>query len=539
MKKLFTFSFLMITIFMSAQDLALIKFVDKPSADNYLDNPLLMLSQKALDRRDKYNIDINMQDVPVEQSYVSQVEALGIDPIAVSKWFNGVFAWLTDAQVSQAESLSFVSEVESFVQDDGKLKMINTSSDKFDIPDYSGNEPQFNLLDFNYGYTEEQITQLKLDYLHNLGFTGDGITIAVLDAGFPEVDNISAFDYIRNNGQIKGGYNFVDDDEFFYTRGSHGTSVLSTIGGYIEDQFVGTAIDADFYLFITENVDREMPDEEVFWIEAVERADSLGVDVINTSLGYSEFDDPRYNYTYDDMNGETAFITRGAQIATEKGMMVVVSAGNSGNDEWHYITSPADGVDVFTIGAVDSDGNPAGFSSYGPTSDGRIKPDVDARGSWAAIIRTDGGIDFGSGTSFSSPIMAGAMACFIQAYPDINPMEVRQTVRESANRYNNPTDQMGYGIPNFEVAYNDLLAVNDIASGESIISVYPNPTSGILNIQSEKEIRQVQLISVEGKVIRKYSSVNQLDMNSLPKGIYILKIQLENGKAEVKKVVKK
>jgi len=529
----------MITIFMSAQDLALIKFVDKPSADNYLDNPLLMLSQKALDRRDKYNIDINMQDVPVEQSYVSQVEALGIDPIAVSKWFNGVFAWLTDAQVSQAESLSFVSEVESFVQDDGKLKMINTSSDKFDIPDYSGNEPQFNLLDFNYGYTEEQITQLKLDYLHNLGFTGDGITIAVLDAGFPEVDNISAFDYIRNNGQIKGGYNFVDDDEFFYTRGSHGTSVLSTIGGYIEDQFVGTAIDADFYLFITENVDREMPDEEVFWIEAVERADSLGVDVINTSLGYSEFDDPRYNYTYDDMNGETAFITRGAQIATEKGMMVVVSAGNSGNDEWHYITSPADGVDVFTIGAVDSDGNPAGFSSYGPTSDGRIKPDVDARGSWAAIIRTDGGIDFGSGTSFSSPIMAGAMACFIQAYPDINPMEVRQTVRESANRYNNPTDQMGYGIPNFEVAYNDLLAVNDIASGESIISVYPNPTSGILNIQSEKEIRQVQLISVEGKVIRKYSSVNQLDMNSLPKGIYILKIQLENGKAEVKKVVKK
>ena len=538
MKKIFTFSFLMITIFMSAQDLALIKFTDKPSSDDYFSNPLLMLSQKALDRRAKYDIELNMQDVPVETSYVSQIEALGIEPIAVSKWFNGVFAWLTDTQASQAGSLSFVSEVESFVQNDGKAKTVNSNSNKFNIPNNPSQQPQQTIMDFNYGFTEEQITQLKLDYLHNLGFTGDGMTIAILDAGFPEVDNISAFDYIRNNGQIKGGYNFVDDDDYFYTRGSHGTSVLSTIGGYIENQFVGTAIDADFYLFITENVDHELPDEEVFWIAAAERADSLGVDVINTSLGYSEFDDPRYDYTYEDMDGQTAFITRGAQMATEKGIMVVVSAGNSGNDQWHYITSPADGVDVFTIGAVDSNGIPAGFSSYGPTPDGRIKPDVDARGSWAAIIRTDGSIDFGSGTSFSSPIMTGAMACFIQAYPNVNPMEVRQTVRESANHYNNPTDQMGYGIPNFEVAYNDLLAVEDVSS-ENTVSIYPNPASGILNIQSEKRIRQIQLISVEGKIVKKYASANQLDIHLLPNGIYILKIQLENGKTEVRKMVKK
>lgn len=537
MKKLFTFSFLMITIFMSAQDLVLIKFTDKPSADDYFANPLLMLSQKALDRRDKYDIEVNMQDVPVEQSYVSQVEALGIQPIAVSKWFNGVFAWLTDAQVTQAESLSFVSEVESFVQNDGKLKAGTSGSDKFTVPD-SGNQPQQTVTDFNYGFTEEQVTQLNLDYLHNLGFTGDGMTIAVLDAGFPEVDNISAFDYIRNNGQIKGGYNFVDDNEFFYTRGDHGTSVLSTIGGYIENQFVGTAIDADFYLFITENVDHELPDEEVFWIEAAERADSLGVDVINTSLGYSEFDDSKYDYTYEDMNGETAFISRGAQIAAEKGIMVVNSAGNSGNNEWHYITAPADGVDVFTIGAVDSNGNPAEFSSYGPTPDGRIKPDVDARGSWATVIRTDGSIDFASGTSFSSPIMAGAMACFIQAFPNVNPTEVRQIVRESADHYNNPTDQMGYGIPNFEEAYNLMLSVNDFQN-ESQVTVYPNPASGLVNIKSEIEVKSVQLISAEGKIVRRYQDVNQLNIQELPKGLYLLKIQLENGMMEVKKVMKK
>ncbi len=537
MKKIITLSFLMICFCISAQDLSLIKFADKPSSNDYFDNPLLMLSQKSLDRRVKYNIDLNMQDVPVEQSYISQIEALGIQPIAVSKWFNGVFAWLTDTQVSQAEALSFVSEVESFVQNGGG-KMANPPQNKYDVPD-PGHQPQQGVMDFNYGLTEEQITQLNLDYLHNLGFTGEGITIAVLDAGFPEVDNISAFDYIRNNGQIKGGYNFVDDNESFYTRGSHGTSVLSTIGGYIENQFVGTAIDADFYLFITENVDHELPDEEVFWIAAAEKADSLGVDVINTSLGYSEFDDPKYDYTYNDMNGETAFISKGAQIAAEKGMMIVVSAGNSGNNEWHYITAPADGVDVFTIGAVDNNGNPAGFSSYGPTPDGRIKPDVDARGSWATIIRTDGTIDYGSGTSFSSPIMAGAMACFIQAYPNVNPVEIRQTVRESANLYNNPTDQMGYGIPNFEAAFNDLLSANEVYQQEIEISVYPNPTSGIVNIQSEIKIKQVQLISVEGKIVRKYSSVNQLDLNSLPNGIYMLKIQLENGKTGVKKLVKK
>lgn len=535
MKKIFTISLLFIGIQLFSQDLVLIKFNDKPSSGTYLDNPLLMLSQKAIDRRDKYDIEINIQDVPVEQSYINQVENLGIEPIAVSKWFNGVFAWLTDTQISQAEALSFVQEVDSFVQNDGG-KIPNPPINKYDIPD-SNNQSGKTILDFVYGFTEDQVTQLNLDYLHNLGFTGEGITIAVLDNGFPGVDEESGFAYIRDNGQIKGGYNFVDDNDDIYSQGTHGTVVLSTMGGYIENQFVGTAIDADYYLFITENTDAEMPDEEVFWIAAAERADSIGVDVINTSLGYSEFDDSRYDYTYEDMNGETTFITRGAQFAAEKGIMVVGSAGNSGNNEWYYITAPADGTDVFTIGAVDSDGNPAGFSSYGPTADGRIKPDVDAMGSWATVIEPDGEISFSSGTSFSSPIMAGAMACFIQAFPNLHPMDVRQTVRESAHLFENPTDQMGYGIPNFEEAYN-LLSVEEVDQ-QTHISIYPNPTSGILNIQSEKETQQVQLISVEGKIVRKLGAVSQLDLNNLPNGIYILKVQFTDGKSEIKKVVKK
>lgn len=531
MKLIFTISFVLISFLLSAQEFVLIKFNDKPSSAAYFANPTSMLSQKALDRRAKYNIELNMQDVPVEQAYIDQVTALGIEPVVISKWFNGIFAELTAVQITQIENLAFVSEVESFVKNDGLNKNQNTQlQNKFQIEDQ--------ILDFDYGNTEIQVTQLSLDYLHNLGFTGEGITIAVLDAGFPGVDQAGGFAYLRNNGQIKGGYNFVDDDEFFYTRGSHGTVVLSTIGGFIENQYVGTAIDADFYLFITEKTEEEIPQEEAWWIAGAERADSLGVDVINTSLGYNEFDDSRYNYVYEDMNGLTAFITRGAQIAAEKGIMVVNSAGNSGNDAWHYITAPADGIDVFTIGAVDDNGNPAGFSSYGPTPDGRIKPDVAAHGSFTYVIEPSGNIGISFGTSFSSPIMAGAMACYIQAFPEIQPSILRQQVRESASHFNNPTGQLGYGIPDFETAYHRLLSVADMNT-EKTVSIYPNPASDFVNVKSDLKIKSIQMVSVEGKLVRKNLNQTQISLNGLPSGIYFLKIELENGRIQFEKVVKK
>lgn len=531
MKLIFTLTFVLIGYLLSAQEFVLIKFNDKPSSATYFANPTSMLSQKALDRRAKYNIELNMQDVPVEQTYIDQVTALGIEPVVISKWFNGIFAELTEAQINQAENLSFVSEVESFVKNDGLNKNLNSPiQNKFQVEDQ--------ILDFDYGNTEVQVTQLSLDYLHNLGFTGEGITIAVLDAGFPGVDVVDGFAYLRDNGQIKGGYNFVDDDEFFYTRGSHGTVVLSTIGGFIENQYVGTAIDADFYLFITEKTEEEIPQEEAWWIAAAERADSLGVDVINTSLGYNEFDDSRYNYVYEDMDGLTAFITRGAQIAAEKGIMVVNSAGNSGNDAWHYITAPADGIDVFTIGAVDDNGTPAGFSSYGPTPDGRIKPDVAAHGSWTYVIEPDGNIGISFGTSFSSPIMAGAMACYIQAFPEIQPDILRQQVRESASHFNNPTGQLGYGIPNFETAYHRLLSVSEINS-ENEISIFPNPATDFVNVKSDLKVKSLQLIAADGKLVRKNLNSKQINLNGLSSGIYFLKVELENGRIQFEKVVKK
>lgn len=520
------------------QDLVLIRFTDKPSAPTYFSDPLLMLTQKALDRRAKYNIALDILDVPVEESYVNQLTAAGIEPIQVSKWFNGIFAWCTAAQVSQAESFSFVDEVETFVNNFGKPATEHNISGPMETKSSQKITKTEELLSFDYGETETQIKQLKLDFLHDLGFTGEGISIAVLDNGFPGVNNKNGFAYIRNNGQIKETYNFVNHTEDVYNAGgTHGTVVLSTIGGYIENEFVGTAIDADFYLFITEDNSHEMPDEEVHWIAAAEMADYYGVDVINTSLGYSEYDDSKYDYVYDDMDGETTYISRGAQFAADKGIMVVVSAGNSGNKQWHYITAPADAKDVFTIGAIDAYGIPANFSSYGPTPDGRIKPDVMAMGVWATIINQNGNIDYSSGTSFSSPIMSGAMACLIQAFPNFLPGELRQKVRESASHYNNPTDQMGYGIPDFSEAYDKCLGVTDFDMNS--VKVYPNPTSGVFKIDSEIPVHQLQLISFEGKIVRRYNSVSQLDISDLPNGIYILKVQLTNGKTEVKKIIKK
>ena len=273
--------------------------------------------------------------------------------------------------------------------------------------------------DYNYGNASNQIEMLKGEVLHQNNFTGEGMQIAILDAGFPNVDNFAAFKHIQDNNQILGGYDFVQRNEDFYTGYSHGMSVLSTIAGFLENEFVGTAPDAEFYLFITEDYDNETPLEESLWVEAAEKADSLGVDVINTSLGYTTFDNPNYNYTYNDMDGKTTFISRGAEIAFSRGLLLVNAAGNEGDTLWHYISAPADAESVLSIGAVNAVGTIAPFSSYGPTSDGSIKPDVCAQGSECIHYKCSGNIATSNGTSFASPILAGVITCLWQAFPEM------------------------------------------------------------------------------------------------------------------------
>ena len=354
--------------------------------------------------------------------------------------------------------------------------------------------------------------------------------VAVLDSGFPGVDTNAGFARVRDEGRLLDGYDFVDrtDNEFAFTGSSHGTRTASDIVGFIQDQFVGTAPDVSLYCFRTEDVASENPVEESYWVEAAERADSLGVDVINTSLGYRNYDNPAYSYTYEDMDGQTTFISRGSNLAFEKGMLLVTSAGNSGTG---MIGAPADAPGVFTVGAVDSNGNYVSFSSIGPSSDGRIKPDVMAKGQSSAVITPDGSITTSSGTSFSSPIMAGAVTCFWQAFPEKTNEEIMQLVRESAHLFDTPNAQMGYGIPNFEDAYTTILSVDEPAFAKTY-ALSPNPGSTIIQIQFPDGTSRARIIIYDmfGKqVINTPLTItdNVVAIDRLTTGMYIVRFQDE------------
>lgn len=514
---------------------AWVYFKNKPSESIFLSSPLKMLSQRSLDRRARYQIPIDNKDAPIEASFMSQIrDAIGITVLAKSKWLNALHIQGSQNDITNLLNLDFVARVEfannslNNSEKSSSTKKLNSHLEKLKIE-----------ADFNYGYSNNQIEMLKGNVLHENDFTGEGMQIAVIDAGFPNVDNFEAFKRIRDNNQILGGYNFVDRNTDIYTRNSHGMSVLSTIAGYLENEFVGTAPDAKFYLFISEDTYNEVPLEESLWVEAAEKADSLGVDVINTSLGYTTFDNPNYNYSYNDMDGKTAFISRGAEIAFSRGMIIVNSAGNSGNKDWIYINSPADAESVLSIGAVNENGEIASFSSFGPTSDGRIKPDVCAQGAGVYIIDNNGNIATSNGTSFSSPVLTGVVTCLWQAFPRKSNIEITQIVKEYASLYNSPTTQEGYGIPNFELIYYYL---TDTEMPITDFTLYPNPVMEELSLQFPTDLEKVQIriSNTIGQIITAktiYKDAPKIDLSFLQNGLYLISLSY-NNEFETIKIIK-
>ena len=328
MNKKILFVFILFFTYRSyAQEDAWVYFNDKPDAAYYLANPLQMLTQRALDRRAAQGISLANSDVPIAQTYIDQVTAsTGITVMAKSKWLNALHVRGTQVNIESLTNLSFVSHIQFA---DSNLNSRHSSGKSNELKPV--NKQLEVLANFNYGGSSNQIQMLNGHLLHQQNYTGQGKMVAIMDAGFPGVDTASPFQRLRDNNLILGGYNFPDRNTSIYTRSSHGTSVLSCMAGFIDNQLVGTAPDAQYYLFITEDTNSENPVEESYWVEAAEMADSLGVDVINTSLGYFAYDNPNYSYTYADMNGTKAFISRGADMAFSKGMICVTSAGNSGN----------------------------------------------------------------------------------------------------------------------------------------------------------------------------------------------------------------
>lgn len=523
MRKLLLFCFLACYSTIFAQtELVFVYFTGKPNKAAFYANPLSELTQKSLDRRATLGIALNDQDAPIEQTYIQNLQNLGFTITDYSKWLNGVAVNANQAQVNIIKAQPFVSSVESFAKNSTLVLKIQKQNkwENFELT-------QKNMTVFDYGSGSEQIDQINLRPLHLAGYTGAGVTIAVIDTGFPNVNTGSAFSRLWTNNKIKGGYDFVSKGTDLYNPAlnNHGTVVLGAIGGYIANTFVGSAPDADFYLYRTETTTAEIPEEELYWIEAAEEADRKGVDIITTSLGYNNFDDPKYSYTYADMNGSKSFIARGCEIAVNKGIFVLIAAGNAGEVPWHYITTPADNVKVFTIGSVDSAGNSSAFSSYGPNSLGAIKPDASTRGSFSTTVDNSSTVSV-SGTSIATPIAAGGVACLIQAFPTMNRDLMRTNLRQTASLFPSHTDQMGYGILNFGNFYNSTLNTSELVK-KNHVTIFPNPVKSILNIASEEQINWVEVYDNLGRLILK-SAQKSIKIEDFAKGTYYLKIQTKN-----------
>lgn len=538
MKKVITL--LLITVIsctMWSQQDAWVYFTDKENVAQSLANPISILTQDAIDRKNLHNTPIDERDVPVNEVYITTVKAQsGITVLAKSKWFNCVHVRGSESAINELQDLSFVDSIEFADQSLTRA----TSSFGFIKNDPERQKSQ-QRVSYNYGATENQVTMLGVDFLHEQDYIGDGMVVAVMDSGFPGVDSNGGFNDLQVEGRLGDGYDFVDreDNEFAFASSSHGTRVASDIVGFIEDQFVGTAPKVTLYCFRTEDVFSENPVEESYWVEAAERADSLGVDIINTSLGYRTFDNPAYDYTYADMNGETAFISRGATQAFEKGMLLVTSAGNSGAG---MISAPADSPGVLTVGAVDSEGNYVGFSSIGPSSDGRVKPDVMAKGASSAVLDQNNNITTSSGTSFSSPIMAGAVASLWQAFPERTNAQVMQAVREAAHLYPNNTPQMGYGIPNFSEALENL-GVEENTAFAKAYTIIPNPADTIFEIVSKENTDEMEVLVFDmlgKKVLHKMikAANNTLDARALDTGVYLVQVIVGQKRYSQKLIIK-
>ena len=416
---------------------------DKANTPYSIDKPEKYLSAKAIERRKKQGLAIDSTDLPVSQAYINAIVEKGVSVVARGKWDNFVTVSLNDSTlINQIEELPFVLATEKvWASPSGNVKQMAIARDELI------NKPQRS--DTLYGAAYRQIQLSNGDKLHEAGYKGQGMTIAVIDAGYHNADKIKAM----KNINIVGEKDFVNPQSDIYAEENHGMAVLSCMAMNKPKVMIGTAPEADYWLLRSEDNYSEHLVEQDYWAAAVEFADSVGVDVVNTSLGYFTFDDKSKNYELRNLDGQYALISRQASKVADKGMVMVCSAGNSGSGVWKKITPPADAENVLTVGAIDRNGYLAPFSSIGNTTDGRIKPDVVAMGLDAEVMGTDGNMKKANGTSFASPIMAGMVTCLWQALPHLTAKEVIELVRQSGNRANYPDNIYGYGIPDVWKAY--------------------------------------------------------------------------------------
>ncbi|MCK5028557.1 MAG: S8 family serine peptidase [Bacteroidales bacterium] len=515
---------------------------DKNNTEFSIYNPGEFLSQESINRRINQGINITENDLPVSNEYIDSLKSLGLKVLTKSKWFNSVIVYSTN--LSLIDTITQLGFIKSKQQN---YSSITSSSLKNSLQ--RKNLTQISETYYpDYGSSGIQISMLNGHVLHRSGYSGSGMTIAVIDAGFYNVDILPAFDSLWINNQILGVKDFVDNDNQVFDAPSHGMKVLSIMGGNLPGELIGSAPKANYWLLRSEDNSSEQTIEEDYWVAAAEFADSVGVDIINSSLGYTEFDISDQNYTYSDLNGNTTIITKAADIAASKGILVISSAGNLGDDPWKYISAPADGDSVLTVGAVDFYANYAYFSGIGPTSDGRIKPNIAAIGLHTVLMGIDGNVTTGNGTSFSAPLISGLAACLWESSPELTNMEIFKKIEKSAHHYSNPDYNMGYGIPDFGKASGITSSGISILEENTIVRIYPNPFYSEINIelfQKTKNQFTIELFSITGeklfeseKFSANYGTIKlSKNLENLPSGIYLLKISTKND-AEIRRICK-
>ncbi|MCQ2284571.1 MAG: S8 family serine peptidase, partial [Bacteroidales bacterium] len=438
-----------------------VQFKDKSGTPYAIDRPQEFLSPRAIELREKHHIAIQENDLPVNPAYVRQVLALdsSMRLFTRSKWLNGITIYCEkDSILNEILQLPFVAYAER------TIPMKEPEGDAMEPYRFDAAAPVVlsemeGLLDQNeldYGNTKEQIQLNNAHWLHRMGFHGERMQLMILDGGFINADTLHYFQKLRDDNRLLGVRNLVTADENPFRKHTHGTMVLSCIASYVPGELVGTAPMVQVFLCQTEDSRSENKIEEDNWVAGVELADSLGCQMLNSSLGYIKFDDSTQVRVYADMNGEKSRAAQAATIAASKGMLICNAAGNSGDEAWKYMGSPADARDILTVGAVDVQGTKAPFSSFGPTADGRVKPDACAVGYATYLASVRGKSIRSFGTSFASPVLCGMVACLWQAFPDKSNYEIMDAVRQSGNQFAKPDSALGYGIPDFLKAYNIL-----------------------------------------------------------------------------------
>lgn len=513
-----------------------IHFTDKNNTPYSISDPSAFLSVKAIQRRINQNIDVIERDLPVDPTYVDSINTIGANVLYTSKWMNAAYIEYDSSQINDIYSLDFVSygyEAAKY----GSSGAINEKS-KLSTSGAKLNASQGTP---DYGVTENGFELIGIDQMNSLGFYGNDLTIAVLDAGFRQADTISFLSHLFTNNQITSTYDFVDREINVYDNDAHGLSVLSIMAANKPSSVVGGIPEANYILLRTENETQETIAELVYWLIGAEYADSAGADIINSSLGYNEFDDSSQDFQYADLDGVTTLITQAATMASETGILVVTSAGNEGNTSWGKITAPADADMVLAVGAVDANGNYAPLSSRGPTFDLRIKPNVVAQGKSTGVGNVTGTAGFSNGTSFSAPQITALAAGLWEAIPDLTAQEVKEIIEKSGHQYETPDEYLGYGIPNFLTALNYGLSAK---SGQVILTnskIFPNPfhSGNIYLILGQQEVNKnvdLMVYNLKGQVLYKeslsepeVSNKLTLDTNLLQEGMYFFKVVTSTG----------